>query len=243
VAAEYAYVQGTHLFRARDVNAPLPGSGMRPDPRFTNVIQVESTARSRGHALTATMRARIRGLMQITAQYTLARTLNDTRGQPGGGVPFSLPADNFDLGREFGPADFDQRHRLNATASADLPGAWRVAAVGRFGSALPYDITTGVDTNGDTVLNDRPPGVSRNAGRGSAMARLDVRLTKAFEVHGLFAALGGDDGTLEINIDAFNALNRVNFRRFVGAQTSPFFGRAAAAFDPRAMQISMRYSF
>ena len=35
-------------------------------------------------------------------------------------------------------------------------------------SALPYNITTGVDDNGDTVFNDRPLGVERNSARGAA---------------------------------------------------------------------------
>ena len=30
-------------------------------------------------------------------------------------------------------------------------------------SALPYNITTGFDTNGDTVFNDRAAGVERNS--------------------------------------------------------------------------------
>jgi hypothetical protein len=38
-------------------------------------------------------------------------------------------------------------------------------------------ITTGVDTNQDGVVNDRPAGVGRNSKRGSAQANLDLRLS------------------------------------------------------------------
>ena len=34
----------------------------------------------------------------------------------------------------------------------------------RLQSALPYNVTTGRDDNGDTVSNDRPAGVTRNIG-------------------------------------------------------------------------------
>ena len=34
-------------------------------------------------------------------------------------------------------------------------------------SATPYNVTTGVDGNGDTVFNDRPLGVERNSERGA----------------------------------------------------------------------------
>src|SRR2546426_3956433 len=46
--------------------------------------------------------------------------------------------------------------------------------------ALPisYNITTGFDNNGDTVPNDRPPGLWRNAARGPGTTNVDARLSK-----------------------------------------------------------------
>jgi hypothetical protein len=48
---------------------------------------------------------------------------------------------------------------------------------------------------------------------------------------------------LELGIDSFNALNRVNFKNFVGIQSSPFFGRANTATPARQLQISMKLHF
>jgi len=48
---------------------------------------------------------------------------------------------------------------------------------------------------------------------------------------------------LEIGIDSFNALNRVNVKNFVGIQSSPFFGRANTANPARRLQISMKFHF
>jgi hypothetical protein len=48
---------------------------------------------------------------------------------------------------------------------------------------------------------------------------------------------------LELGIDAFNVLNRVNVKNFVGIQSSPFFGRANAANPARQVQFSMKFHF
>jgi hypothetical protein len=44
-------------------------------------------------------------------------------------------------------------------------------------------------------------------------------------------------------LDAFNVLNRVNYRSFVGNLSSPSFGRAVAARAPRRLQLSFRVKF
>ena len=48
---------------------------------------------------------------------------------------------------------------------------------------------------------------------------------------------------LELTLDLFNALDRVNPTAFVGAVSSPLFGRATAARTPRTAQLSLRYRF
>src|SRR5262249_37068210 len=42
----YNYIRGVHLFRSRDINAPLPGSFARPRPELTRVTQLESSSTS-----------------------------------------------------------------------------------------------------------------------------------------------------------------------------------------------------
>ena len=59
-------------------------------------------------------------------------------------------------------------------------------------SARPYNITTGIDDNGDTVFSDRPAGVSRNSARGALQFTTDLRLTKSFNLGGLLG--GGPEG-------------------------------------------------
>ena len=106
--------------------------------------------------------------------YQLSRILNYTDSD------FSLPADNYDLAAEWGPSSRDARHRFFATANIGTPKNTRVAVFVQGSSALPYNLTTGFDTNGDTVINDRPNGATRNTLRGAANINLNLRLSKTF---------------------------------------------------------------
>src|ERR1051326_4386706 len=53
---EYRYLRGVHLFRARDVNAPI--NGARPDPKLFLERMVESTGLLRSNALIASVQGR-----------------------------------------------------------------------------------------------------------------------------------------------------------------------------------------
>jgi len=44
-------------------------------------------------------------------------------------------------------------------------------------------------------------------------------------------------------VDAFNAFNRVNFQNYLGAQSSPFFGRPVASQPARRLQLGLRFEF
>jgi len=243
---EYAFMRGFQLFRLRDVNAPLPETGLRPDPSLRNVLEIGSSGRMSSHALTFTYRGQVGHHFKATAQYTLARTRNDVPGagaDSGAGPYLGLPADNYDLDKEYGRADFDHRHRVSLAGILELPFRIQIGALLKYKSAAPFDITTGRDDNGDTYANDRPPGVRRNAGHGPAFTQLDLRLTKAIRTASPFPGEKQRRGSIQVVLDAFNLLNQVNYGPYVGAMTSPFFGQAVVAKVPRTFQFAARYSF
>ena len=257
LAVDYTIVRGIKLYRTRNINAPLPGTGALPDPNFINIDQFESSGRSRSHSMTVSLQTTIRNKLSLLGQYTFSKSLDDSSGM------FSLPANNYDLRPEFGRADYDRRHRLNLIGTYRLPWAFRMGTIVSLNSGIPYNITTGFDNNGDTVPNDRPPGVNRNTGQGPGYASIDLHFAKEFMFRkrepssaqptartraGALAALGaapheGRGSRLEIGVDAFNLLNRVNYKNYVGTQTSPFFGRANAANPARQLQISVKFHF
>lgn len=229
-------LRGVHLFRSRNVNAPLPLTGLPPDPNFTSIDQVESSATLRGNALNVSFRGQIGKHFQGMAQYTFSHTINDTSGV------FSLPANNYDLRPERGRADFDRRHRFSFFGSLNLPAGFRFGAVLAVSTAPPFNITTGADDNQDSVATDRPANVARNTGQGPDLLQLDLRFGKSFRFPRP-ANRERPSRNLEFNVDAFNVLNRTNFNNFVGVQTSPFFGGANSALPARLIQLSVRYHF
>jgi outer membrane receptor protein involved in Fe transport len=245
LTVEYAFLRGFHLFRERDVNAPLPGSGLRPDPSLRNVLEIGSSGRMRSHALTFTYHGQVGPHFKATAQYTLAHTRNDVpgAGAESGAGHLELPADNYNLEKEYGRADFDRRHRVSVAGLLDLPLRLQIGVLLKFRSSAPFDITTGRDDNGDTYANDRPPGVPRNAGDGPPFTQLDLRLTKEIRTASPFPGEKQRQGRIQVILDAFNVLNQVNYGQYVGVMTSPFFGRAVLAKNPRTFQFAMRYGF
>jgi hypothetical protein len=128
----------------------------------------------------------------------------------------------------------------------ELPRNFWIGMLLTIASGKPFDISTGLDDNLDSVANDRPPGITRNTGRGSGLAQLDLRLSKLFSVPRPFNGLNQnkkETATLGFSIDMFNALNHTNPTDFIGAQSSPFFGRANSALPARTIQLSLKYKF
>jgi hypothetical protein len=236
---EYQYLRGVHLLRARDTNAPLPG-GERPNPDLFLVRQVESTASMRSNSLSTSLQGRIFKPLKFKAQYTLSKSEDDTDG------PFFLPVSSRDLAAEWGRSAFDVRHRVTFAGYSDLPHQFRLGAVLSAHSALPFDITTGKDTNGDGIVNDRPGGVPRNSGNGFSFAQLDLRVSKQLYLTG-HEQTGSENSTpdftkLELSLDVFNVLNHANFSDPITVIGSRF-GFPTAAFQPRTIQLSAKIIF
>jgi carboxypeptidase family protein/TonB-dependent receptor-like protein len=242
LAVEYLHMRASGAFRARDINAPLSASGGRPDPARLNVNRIESRGSSQTHAMTATFRGYVAGF-KGSAQYILSRTIDD-----GSGV-FDLPANSDDLAAERGRSDFDRRHRLSVAGTYEwAQDRMRLSALFTVASGAPFDITTGSDDNRDSIVNDRPTGITRNFGRGPGQTQLDLRLT------GILRAprprSSDPESTkreyldnLDLNLDVFNVLSASNATTIVGVITSPMFGKPAAVRSARAMQLSLRYRF
>jgi len=236
---EYKFLRGVSLFRSRNINAPLPETGLRPEPSTANVDQIESTAMLRSHALVLTFNGKFGKVFKPYAQYMFSRTIDNTSGT------FSLPANNYDLRSETGPADLDRRHRLNVMGLVKLREGFQIGTVLSVASGAPFNISTGMDDNGDTVANDRPLGTTRNTGRGPGMMQLDLRIKKLFTMSRLWNGERDHGGKhiLELSVDAFNVTNHTNVSSIIGVLSSPFFGRANAADTARRFQVCVSYGF
>jgi hypothetical protein len=236
ITVDFQTLRGVHLFRSHNIDAPNPATGLRPNPQLFAINLVESSASMRGNAMTVTLRSTVKKRFSLMAQYTLSHTTDDTNGT------FALPANNYDLRAERGRASYDRRHRFSLVGSAPLGRGFKLGAVLAATTGPPFDITTGYDEDNDGVANDRPPGVTRNTGRGPGTVQLDLRFGKSFRVPRP-ANRDRTSRNLEFDVDTFNVLNRTNLNDFVGIETSPFFGRANSALPARIIQLSFRYHF
>jgi hypothetical protein len=253
--------RGANQLRGVNVNAPLAG-GLRPDPLSGTVTEIQSTASTEFDAISVNLNyARPQQRLFVAANYMVGRSIDETDS------PFGLPADNYNLAAERGPALGFSRHRFMSMANLPLRKRFRLGTSLRVQSAAAYNITTGRDDNGDTVSNDRPAGVTRNTALGRAQIDLGLRLSWALAFGAAappaggpqvrivrgdsadpLASMGGVDGAgkryaIELYAQAYNALNHVNALNFSGVVGSPFFGQATSAAAPRRVEIGARLNF
>lgn len=228
----YTGSRGVSLFRSRDENAPRDGTS-RPDPAFAVMRRIESAGRLHAHAFETGLRARPASFLNANVQYRYGRAFDNT-----GGIGW-FPADSWNTGPEWGRADFDRRHQFRALAVVEAGRWFDLGFVMRADSGSPYELTTGRDGNGDGFARDRPVGVRRNSLEGAGRLTMDAELSREWKLR------PGRDGSpaLRIVIDAFNLLNRVNYTRFVGNLSSPFFGEPVAASSARRLQFGARFRF
>jgi len=262
LTTNYQYQRGVHLLHGRNLNAPVPGLG-RPDPTAGNITNIESSAYQSNHRLMIGIgpAAFTNNGLFWNINYLLMKNTNEADS------PFSLPSNNFNLHADRGPSAQDFRHLISGFISKRLPMGFTLSTIFQATSALPYNITTGFDNNGDTVINDRPLGVGRNSARGASRWEIGSRFSwgKSFgpeqQQQGgpqiRMVRVGGGDGVappsmpgaankkyrFELYAQAFNLLNHANLLAFSGVQTSPFFGQATSAQSPRRMELGLRFNF
>jgi hypothetical protein len=229
----YRASRGHHLFRSVDVNAPLPPDySTVPDPARGHIQQIRSDGRLKSDALELTLRGRAGKKLSGQLQYTYSRALSNTAGI------FWYPANQYaPAGKEWGPTDFDVRHRLNILATVDA-GSWgKFGASGKFSSAPPFTLTAGEDLFHTGLSNARPPGVDRNSLRGSGFSTVDMKWS-----HELPVAMGKANG-LSLSLDAFNVFNHPNFSGYVGNVRSPLYLNPTVAGLGRRFQLSIEATF
>ena len=235
LAVNYVGTRGWYQLRSRDSNAPVPPAlAARPDPRFSQLRTIESASRMEVNALEITLKGAFGPKITGLAQYSFGKTMTDT-----GGVNW-FPANSLDPQGEWGRADSDRRHQFNLLGTATFHRWLNLGLSVSLLSGMPYNITTGGDQNRDGIANDRPAGIDRNTGAGPDYIGVDLRWYREFH---LKPATKEPGPSATVAVDAFNLLNRVNYQNYLGALSSPFFGKPVAASPPRRLQLSLRLQF
>src|SRR6187431_758570 len=82
-------------------------NGCRPNPAYANNSQYSAAGASSYHALLVSVTQRPSAWGQYRVSYTLSTAMNNV-----GEFFFSQPIDHFDLSKDWGRSDNDQRHRV-----------------------------------------------------------------------------------------------------------------------------------
>ena len=133
--------------------APFP-YGQPKDPRFGPVTQLNTGANSHYNGLQLTADKRLGHGIQVQANYTWSRCMDTVSN--GGFLPFAagailtpLPSE---LGRQYGPCDYDVRHNFTAQYVYQLPvkfrnrqlaralNGWQVSGTAFWHSGLPFSV-------------------------------------------------------------------------------------------------------
>jgi hypothetical protein len=253
----YQYVRGLNLIISVNQNVPAcvaagANNGCRPNSAFGNNSQYSSEAESNYHGLHLSFVQRPTRWGHYRVSYTYSKSMNNV-----GENFFSGPIDPFDLSKDWGRSDDDQRHRLVVNGAVNTPmepasTAWQLLTHGfqlstllQSYSALPFNITSGVTTVQGTAGRPIVNGafISRNAGAGSDFFTASLRVSRSFRV--------GQALRLEGTAEAFNLTNRRNNLTRNGNfgsgayPASPLanFNQITAVGDPRSFQFALRVRF
>jgi Carboxypeptidase regulatory-like domain len=176
--AAFYNIRIQHVIRARDINAPLPGTittatptGVRPNPALGDIYEYESSGKYYQKNFSLGFNSRLNPRISLSGSYTLSKTTNDTDGQGSGG----FPVNSYDFTGEFGRGSNDVRHRFTLFGTINSP--WWKLVFSPFvvaASGAPFNITTGRDTNLDRIANERPS----FAAAGADCNSVNIRCTR-----------------------------------------------------------------
>src|SRR5215471_1584169 len=244
VSVGYQYTRGVDLIIQINQNVPscVPvgtNNGCRPVSSYANNSQYSPAASSAYHGLHVSLVERPASWGSFRVSYTLSKAMDNV-----GEFFFSSPIDPFDINKDWGRSDDDQRHRLVLNGVANVYG-FQVSGLLQYYSSLPFNITSGVTTIQGTAGRPIVNGafIARNAGDGPDFFSLGARISRSFHVAGRTQ--------IEALAEGFNLTNRQNnvaINGNFGAGTyptnpSPTFGQVTAVADPRSFQLGVRMRF
>lgn len=209
----------------------------RPDPNFRAIRQYSYEGKAEYTGLVLEARKRMSSGFFFSTNATIARAFDQ-------GDNFSSQVDDPRFPeREYGPQVDTPRFRITANGSYEISRFASISAIFKARTGFAFDARAGstVDLNNDGNFNDRVPGFERNSFRMPGNHSLDMRFTWSLPF--------GGTRRLQATLEAFNIYNRDNLRTVDNqwgtnpATASAAFGQPLSYFNPREMQIGLRYVF
>jgi outer membrane receptor protein involved in Fe transport len=152
VEAGYIGNRSDHLMTVRRINQPDRLTGVRPTDGFSEFRYFDATNRGTYHSLQVKLNRRFSGRLSFGASYTLGKSMSYGNGDLELVNPLQ---DSYDLAAEYGPSNWDVRHRFVAHFVYEVPpagahpavralvGGWQVSGILAARSGQPQNITDG----------------------------------------------------------------------------------------------------
>ncbi len=180
----------------RPVYSTAINSTTRLDPRFNQILEVQSIGDSTFKSVTLQMTKRLAKGLTFNVQYAVGNgednaplvTQLTVQSEPGRSDPSNLDRDR-------GPNPLDMRHNFTGNivwlTSSQSTNPWvkrlidgnEIGVLLQFNSGLPVNILSNQgDLNADGINADRPIGVARNSLYLPARKNVDLRYTRAIPI-------------------------------------------------------------
>jgi hypothetical protein len=264
---EYGFGSEWEAFRIVNINAPMVASsiGIAPDPTAAllaprplgpneNIMQYQNYGHGRGAMYIATVKQDSYKRFNLSAKYWYLDFIGDSQ------TPQSSYSDRGEASRP----NWMRRNGISVLGVLQLP--LKVESDTQFSAmrGLPYNITTGTDSNGDGIFNDRPSyasatgvgvfntsyglmttntvngNVSNNSGTMPGVINLDQNIKRTF-------ILNPQDKdhpkTLSFNARTSNLLNHTNTTTVNTVLSSGAVGQPIAAGPARRLEFGIRFEF
>jgi len=264
---EYGFGAEWEGFRIININAPLvaSGTGIPPNPTAAllaprplaaneNIMQYQNYGHYRGAMYVASVKQNSYKRFTLNATYWYLNFIGNEQ------TPQSSYSDRGEAGRP----DWMRRHGVSVLGVLQLPCKTELAIQFSAMPGLPYNFTTGTDSNGDGTFNDRPSyasvsgtgvystpyglmttntvngNVPYNAGTMPGVINLDPNIRRTF-------TLNPKDKdhlkTLTFNARGANILNHTNVTTVNTIVSSGTVGQPIAAGPARRLEFGVRFEF
>ena len=301
-AARIAYVGSISrkFYVSRDQNAPvyIPGASTataalnsrrpyQPTPgsyTFGAIVENDPAGNATYNALQMTLTRRFSHGFSLLANYVWSKSIDISSNDPSN-ITLTLSNQN-NIEADRARSDYDVPQRFVASylwatpqirrfglLGSEVLGNWQLNGITTLSTGNPFTITSGVDTNLDTVLTDRPNTISDPvlSGRRSRNAKIQEYFnTAAFAqvpanaanpygstsrnsligpgvVNTDFSAFKNfpawKESQVQFRAELFNLFNTVNLSNPNGVLSSPLFGRITNSANARVIQFALKYSF
>ena len=118
LAVTYTNTHGLHMLRSRDLNAPLPGSGLFPFGNSNPIFLMESSGIYNQNQILVNMATKVSAGISLNGSYVLNKAMSNTDGVG------TFPANPYSYAGEYGPASTDVRQRVNLSGTINTK--WNV---------------------------------------------------------------------------------------------------------------------